>query len=68
MKFFTVTSAVVYAMRFGLLFLISSRLWKGLQLAVMSNGFITTEDGTRIFYKDWVRRTHSPSSSTTAGR
>jgi hypothetical protein len=30
--------------------------------------FITTTDGTEIFYKDWGARTPSPSSSTTAGR
>ncbi len=29
---------------------------------------VITNDGVGIFYKDWGRRTHSPSSSTTAGR
>ena len=30
--------------------------------------YITTKDGTQIFYKDWGPREPSRSSSTTAGR
>ena len=34
----------------------------------MSENFVTTKDGVRIFYKDWARAMRSPSSSTTVGR
>jgi non-heme chloroperoxidase len=34
----------------------------------MSSGFITTKDGTQIFYKDWGPKTPSRSCSITAGR
>ena len=34
----------------------------------LTMGYVTTTDGTEIFYKDWGPRTRSRSSSTTAGR